>query len=108
MRKEVIIWSYFSLPTDLAGEMRDWLEFVEGEAYSVDLKSSVSGETVTVRLVDGWDDAYVLVNSDDGGELFDRVVGRVVFALSAHTDYLQIRTSNRVVPEEPKFRSTIK
>jgi hypothetical protein len=108
MQKEVIIWSYFSLPTDLAGEMRNWKEFVAGDGYSVDLKSVDSGETVTVRFYDGWDDAYVIVNSENGGELFDRVVGRVIFALSAHTDYLQIRTSNRIVPVEPKFRSTPK
>ena len=108
MGKEVIIWSYFSLPTDLASEMRDWAEFVSGKGYSVDLKSRKSGESVTVRLYEGWDDAYVMVNSPNAGELFDRVVGRVIYALSAHTDYLQIRTSNRIVPEEPIFRSTQK
>jgi hypothetical protein len=108
MRKEVIIWSYFAETTDLAGEMRNWDEFTAGDGYSVDLRSKATGEAVTVRLVGEWEDIYVLVNSEQGDELFDRVVGKVVFALSAHTDYLRIRTSNRVVPEEPKFKSTPK
>jgi hypothetical protein len=107
MRKEVIIWAYFPSTTDLAGEMRNWDEFIEGDGYSVDLRSKATGEAVTVRLVGEWEDIYVLVNSDQGDELFDRVVGKVVYALSAH-DYLRIRTSNRIVPKEPKFKSTLK
>jgi len=37
MKREIHSVSYFSLPTDLAGEMRDWPEFVAGQEYSVDL-----------------------------------------------------------------------
>jgi len=37
MKRDIHIVSYFSLPTDLAGEMRDWPEFVAGQEYSVDL-----------------------------------------------------------------------
>jgi hypothetical protein len=105
MKEEVIIWSYFSLPTDLASEMRDWKEFIDGEAYSVDLKNSVTGETVTVRLVEEWEDCYVQINSANPNELFDRVVGRVICALSKHTDYLKVRTS-RDIPNQPIFKST--
>lgn len=72
---EIVIWSYFSLPTDLANEMRNWNEFVDGEGYSVDLRSDATGETVIVRLVKEWEDCYVLVNSSSAGELFDRVDG---------------------------------
>lgn len=106
--KEVLIWSYFSSPTNLAGEVCDWQEFVSGQEYSVDLKSITTGEKVSVRLVEEWEDSYVLVSSPNSGELFDRVVGRVIFALSENTDYLQVRTSNRKVPTEPTFKTTVK
>lgn len=105
---EVIIWSYFSQPTDLASEMQNWKEFVNGEGYSVDLKSDVSGEEVTVRLIEEWEDSYVLISSPASNELFDRVVGRVIWALSKQTDFLKVRTSNRKVPTQPTFKSTIK
>ena len=52
MNREVHIRSYFSLPTDLAAEMRGWPEFVSGKEYSVDLKSVASGEVVSVRYID--------------------------------------------------------
>ena len=52
VKKEVHIDSYFSLPTDLAGEMRGWPEFVSGEEYSVDLRRPNGGESVTVRMVE--------------------------------------------------------
>jgi len=61
MKRETHIISYFSLETDLAGEMRDWPEFVSGRAYSVDLKSRDSDETVIVRYVEDGDDRYVSV-----------------------------------------------
>ena len=50
MKRETHIISYFSLPTDLAGELRDWPEFVSGHEYSVDLKSP--SESVSVRYVE--------------------------------------------------------
>jgi hypothetical protein len=59
MNQETHIISYFSLPTDLAGEMRDWPEFVTGQDYSVDLKSSDSSETVTVRFVEDGEEQFV-------------------------------------------------
>ena len=37
MVEELRIQSYFSLPTDLAAEMRAWPEFVSGEGYTVNL-----------------------------------------------------------------------
>lgn len=101
---EVLIWSYFSIPTDLANEMRSWNEFASGEDYSVDLHSGVTGETVTVRLVEEWEDTYVLVNSSSEGELFDRVIGRVIYALSKNTDNLMIRSS-KPISTEPTFKS---
>jgi hypothetical protein len=91
MRREIHIRSYFSLPTDLAGEMREWPEFRAGEGYSVELKSAESGEEVTVRFVEKDEDgAYVVVTSGNAGPLFDRVLGRVVYALSQHSDSLMV------------------
>ena len=78
MRRETHIISYFSLPTDLAGEMRDWPEFVSGQDYSVDLKSSDSSETVSVRFVEDGEERFVSVSGTGAGLLFDRVLGRVV------------------------------
>ena len=90
MKRETHIISYFSLETDLAGEMRDWPEFVSGRAYSVDLKSRDSDETVIVRYVEDGDDRYVSVMGDGAGRLFDLVLGRVIYALSAHSDNLMV------------------
>jgi hypothetical protein len=91
MSRETHIRSYFSLPTDLAGEMRDWPEFVRGEGYSVELRSFDIGEEVSVRLVEkGEDSPYVAVRSSNGGPLFDRVLGRVIYALSRHSDDLMV------------------
>ena len=90
MTRETHIISYFSLPTDLAGEMRDWPEFVSGQEYSVDLKSSASGETVSVRYVDDAEKRYVSVSGAGAGTLYDRVLGRVIYALAAHSDDLMV------------------
>ncbi len=88
MKRETHILSYFSLPTDLAGEMRDWSEFVSGQKYTVDLKSLA--ETVSVRYVEDGEEHYVSVSGEGTGTLFDRVLGRVIYALAAHTDELMI------------------
>jgi hypothetical protein len=87
---EIHIQSYFSLPTDLAAEMRDWPEFVDGNGYSVDLRDAETGEGVTVRLVDDEERPYVAVVSRASGSLFDRAVGRVVCALSNHSDNILV------------------
>ena len=101
-QREVHILSYFSLPTDLVGAMRDWREFKGGEGYAVDLESS-EGEIVSVRRESG-DDQYVSVVGTGSGHLFDRVLGRVVHALAADSDNLMIyrwdaRISSQPAPE---------
>ena len=90
MSREVHINSYFSLPTDLAAEMRGWPEFVTGQEYSVDLRGPDSRETVSVRLVKDGEDRYVSVSGIGTGPLFDRVLGRVTYALAAHSDNLMV------------------
>ena len=91
MRREIHIRSYFSLPTDLAKEMGGWPEFVNGEGYSVDLSNAATGEKVTVRLSEnGEDGRFVAVASESAGALFDRVLGRVLCALSEHSDDLMV------------------
>ena len=90
MIRELRIHSYFSLPTDLAAQMRDWPEFIRGEEYSVELRNSATNETVTVKL-DKEDNApFVSIHSSEAGLLFDRVTGRVVYALSEHSDDLMV------------------
>jgi hypothetical protein len=86
--REVRVVSYFSLETDLAGEMRSWMEFVSGEGYEVRFESP--SETVDVRFA-GSEDSHVVVRGTGTGELFDRVLGRVVHALAAHSDHLVVR-----------------
>ncbi len=91
MKREIHIRSYFSLPTDLAGEMRDWPEFATGEGYSVELKSADTGEAVAVKFVEKDEDGpHVVVGSENAGPLFDRVLGRVIYALSQHSDDLMV------------------
>ena len=70
--------------------MRDWPEFVTGQEYSVDLKCSDSGEGVSVRYVEDGEEHYVSVNGSGAGSLFDRVLGRVIYALAAHSDNLMV------------------
>ena len=78
--------SYFSLPTDLAAELRPWHEFVEGAGYSAELKGSAERVSVCLMPAADEDAEHVLVVGEGCGDLFDRVLGRVVFALSAHSD----------------------
>lgn len=96
MKKSLRIGSYFSLPTDLAAELGDCPEFLEGSRYDVDLRDAATGEFVSVRYIEHGEEAHVFVTSTTGGSLFDRVAGRVVFAMSAQTDSLWI---DRHVPD---------
>lgn len=86
--REVHILSYFSLETDLAGEMHAWPEFVSGEGYCVRLTSP--SETIEVSLAEEEEQKYVIVRGTGAGELFDRVLGRVIHALAAHSDNLMV------------------
>jgi hypothetical protein len=90
MTREIHIRGYFSLPTDLAAQLCDWPEYVEGKDYDVEMKSIESGETVTVRFTEDEDGRYVAVSGLGVGLLFDKVLGRVIYALSAHSDSLLI------------------
>ncbi len=90
MKRETHIRSYFSLPTDLAGEMRNWPEFVSGQDYTVDLKSSDSSEIVSIRFVEDGDERFVSVSGAGTGLLFDLVLGRVIYALAGHSDDLMV------------------
>src|SRR3954447_14204298 len=90
-QRRVCIRSYFSVPTDIAGELGSWPEFVSGEGYSADLRGVDGTEIVTVRwLEEEGEEPEVVVESPDAGFLFDRVLGRVVYALSLHSDDIMI------------------
>ena len=93
--KQIRIHSYFSIPTDLAEEMRHWPEFVDGQDYSVDLRDTASGDEVSVRYVEAGEDDYVTVEAAKSSLLFDKVVGRVICALSAHSDDLMVDNYDR-------------
>ena len=84
--KQARLDSYFSLPTDLASEMRDWPEFVSGLGYDLELETGA--EKVSVRLIDAAEDdcAHVFVRGEGYGYFFDKVLGRVVYALAAYSD----------------------
>lgn len=93
MSQEIIVRAHFERnQVDLAAEMRDWQEFVEGEDYSVDLEDTITGEIVLVRYSDdGWGEEYLSIKSNAPGALFDRVVGRVVRALAMQVGELKVR-----------------
>jgi hypothetical protein len=78
--------SYFSVPTDLAAELRPWHEFVDGAGYVAELKGSDERVSVSLRPATDEDSTHVLVVGEGSGDLFDRVLGRIVYALSAHSD----------------------
>ena len=88
MSVQLFILSYLSRSTDLAAEMRAWPEFVSGEGYSVELRGSTPEEVVSVSMSA---DREVVVSAPSASLLFDRVVGRVVHALSGDTESLLIR-----------------
>jgi hypothetical protein len=90
VNRKISIQSYFSLPTDLAAELGIFPEFTDGAGYDVNLRTEDRKEEVTVRFVEGEHAPHVLVRGTGDGFLFDRVVGRVIWALSAHSDNLQV------------------
>ncbi len=89
--QQVEILTYDSIPTDLASEMRGWREFVSGEAYVVNLREPGNGDRVSVWKSENWDDIpTVIVKGPFRSGLFDRTLGRVVQALSEHSDNLMV------------------
>jgi hypothetical protein len=82
-KREVRVDSYFSLPTDLAAEMRSWSEFVCGEEYAVTLKSQ--SESVSTSLEHDEGQPFVVVRGGEG-PLFFRALGAVVYAMAGNSD----------------------
>jgi hypothetical protein len=93
----VDIVSYFSLPTDLAAALSSWPEYRDGHEYDVTLCSNDGSEEVTTRFLRDEENGapYVRVTSSLGGVLFERVLGRVVFEMAAHSDDVAV---TRAVP----------
>lgn len=91
---QVQVGSYFSIETDLANEMRAWPEFRSGKGYEVELRTLDGRQSVSVSLVldeeEGGVPDYVLVTGTASCDLFDRVLGRVIHALAAHSDHLMV------------------
>jgi hypothetical protein len=91
MRKQLHILTYDSIPTDLAGEMRRWPEFVAGQDYTVHLRDAQTGEEVNVCMRDTPDDVpTVVVDGPSRSALLDKVLGRVAQALAEHSDNLML------------------
>ena len=82
--RAVYIDSYFSLPTDLAAEMREWPEFVSGNEYQAVLRTS--SEEVTTSLEHDESRPFVLVKGVGDGPLFFRVLGVSLYALAGNSD----------------------
>jgi len=97
-RRSVYIDSYFSIPTDLAAEMRSWAEFVAGNGYEVSLRSDT--EEVNTSLEHDEGRPFVLVNGEGDGSLFHRVLGLTVYALAGHSDDVWPRVM-RWTPDAP-------
>ena len=93
MSRELIVRASFERnEVDLAAELREWREFVEGEGYAVDLRDEATGERVAVRYFDdGWGEDYLSIKSTAPGDLFERVVGRIIAVLTAQIGELKIR-----------------
>lgn len=83
-KRAVYIDSYFSVPTDLAAEMRSWEEFVTGREYSVTLHSEHEDVSTSLEEDDGR--PFVLVSGTGDGPLFFRVLGLTLYALAGHSD----------------------
>lgn len=83
-KREVRIDSYFSLPTDLAAEMRSWSEFISGEEYVVSLKSQSESVSTSLEYDEG--QPFVVVRGVGDGPLFFRTLGMVLYALAGHSD----------------------
>jgi len=79
------------METNLAAEVQDWSEFVTGKDYDVELRGPETDEVVNVCFVDKDQESEVVITGTGSGPLFDRVAGRAIHALAAHTDYLMIR-----------------
>ena len=99
MNDEITIRSYFSLPADLAGEMAEWPEYIAGKEYSVDLRDAGTGEDVIVRLIESKEERpYISIKGSRKSALFEKVIGRVIWALSQNSDDL-IVDSTKMKPE---------
>jgi hypothetical protein len=83
-KRAVYIDSYFSLPTDLAAEMREWPEFRSGDGYHTVLQTDT--EVVSTSLEDDDGTPFVLVRGTGDGQLFFRVLGVSLYALAGHSD----------------------
>ena len=86
MKRIVRIRGYFSLPTDLAAEMRHWPEFQSGAGYDVLLGSTSERVVVTFRPESEEDNQHLEVAGEGDGPLFHQVLGCVVYAMSKHSD----------------------
>jgi hypothetical protein len=84
--RAVNIDSYFSLPTDLASEMKSWSEFVSGSGSGYDVVLKTDSEDVLTSLEHDEGRPFVLVSGKGDGPLYFRVLGLTLYALAGHSD----------------------
>lgn len=84
LKREVYMDSHFSLPTDLAAEMKSWPEFVSGSEYTTSLQSGE--ERVATSLAYDEGRPFVLVRGSGNGVLFFKVLGMALYALAGSSD----------------------
>ena len=95
MKREVHIACDFTNPGDLAQRLGRRSEFHSGTGCDVDLYNAYTREHVQVRrkrLEHG--QSFISVGSDHPGNLFEAVLGEVVYSLSQQGGGLTIRRSD--------------
>ena len=99
--RAVLIDSYFSVPTDLAAEMKDWPEFVQGDGYTTAFRTD--SESVSTSLESDEGRPFVLVKGTGDGPLFHRVLGVCIYTLAGHSDDVWPRVVRWKGDGEPKI-----
>lgn len=91
VKREVHIASDCSNPPDLAQRLGKRSEFKSGTCYEVDLYNSFTCEHVQVRhLISEHVPTFISVISDQPGNLFNAVLGEIIFLLSQHSNSLTV------------------
>ncbi|HUF05522.1 MAG TPA: barstar family protein [Aridibacter sp.] len=102
------IVTYDSIPTDLASELRNWPEFVDGRRDQV-LLSSGEEEANSWKVHDPGGFPTIVCEGLSRSPLLDKLLGRVIQALAEHSDNLMVygpldpSEKSRNISELPKL-----
>lgn len=99
-RREVHIVSDCSNPPDLAQHLGKWSEFKSGACCEVDLYNTFTREHVQVRHMNSeHSPTFILVISDQPGNLFNAVLGEIIFLLPQHSNNLTVNDGTNATQE---------